>query len=354
MTLKKCFSSFILSASILFLITGCSSSKWMKYETANLAPFAEQTISMVGQLNYSVSREEILYLRGMIDYMGGPEVLDRYLGLEDQVIRMLRGMVAYSLQVVAISEQGISTEKQVNALADMIIALETPVLENNIVQFPMTREEFDAVITNIRASESYLEALQHSTVLINKFQQHAGNVLDEIAAELTSLSLKISDAIEKKYAMTIEFYEEWRLARDEYYRVLINLSKYTEAREPKYFKAVKKSSLPEVKQVVKGKNSLSGAEILKLHVTLTERMRVMNENNKFVQPDIDDYFNTIRELEEIMKNHHEGIKLIRIAFIAWSRAYGRMAAGKTNPAEWFDISETGGLLMGAARKAAGI
>ena len=117
---------------------------------------------------------------------------------------------------------------------------------------------------------------------------------------------------------------------------------------------MKKSSLPEVKPVVKGKNSLSGAEILKLHVTLTERMRVMNENNKFVQPDIDDYFNTIRELEEIMKNHHEGIKLIRIAFIAWSRAYGRMAAGKTNPAEWFDISETGGLLMGAARKAAGI
>ena len=97
--------------SATFLLAGCSSSKWLKTESANLAPFAEQTISMVGQLNYSVSREEILYLRGMIDYMGGPEVLDRYLGLEEQVIRMLKGMVAYSLQVVAISEQDISTEK---------------------------------------------------------------------------------------------------------------------------------------------------------------------------------------------------------------------------------------------------
>ena len=41
-----------------------------------------------------------------------------------------------------------------------------------------------------------------------------------------------------------------------------------------------------------------------------------------------------------------------LTFIVWSRAYQKMALGKTNPAEWFDISETGGLLMGAAGRAA--
>ena len=91
---------------------------------------------MVGELNYSVSREEIIYLRGMVDYMGGKEFLERYRGLTQQVIRMLKGMVAYSLQVVAISEQSISAEKKVNALADMIIALGTPVRENDIVASP--------------------------------------------------------------------------------------------------------------------------------------------------------------------------------------------------------------------------
>jgi len=354
MNLNKFFSSFVISVLITFLLTGCSSSKWLKSQGANLAPFAEQTISMVGELNYSVSREEIIYLRGMVDYMGGKEFLERYRGLTQQVIRMLKGMVAYSLQVVAISEQSISAEKKVNALADMIIALGTPMRENDIVRFPMTQEVFDGIIKNIRASETYLEALQHSTKLINTFQQHAGAVLDETKAELAALSTKINDAIDDKYKWTRAFDEEWRLIRDEFYEGMILLSSYAKTRSSKDFKALRKSRNYHIKFAVKGKNSLSGPELIKLHNKLTGRMRVFNENSDFVEQDIHDYHKTILELEEIVKNHEDGMKLIRLTFIAWSRAYGRMAAGKTNPAEWFDISETGSLLMGAARRAAGI
>lgn len=353
MFLKKFISSFVISVSITFLLTGCSSSKWLKTQDANLAPFAEQTISMVGELNYSVSREQIIYLRSMVDYMGGTEFLVRYRALTTQVIRMLKGMVAYSLQVVAISEQSIPVEKKVNALADMIIALERPVLEDDIVQFPITREEFDTIIKNIRASETYLEALQHSTPLMNKFQQHAGNVLDETKAELAALSLKINDAIDQKYAATREFYEEWRMIRDDYYKAMTQLSRYVTTKDPKYLKQAKKSRIIPLRLALKGKTSLSGPELIKLHNRLTERMRVFTENSKFVEKDIYNYHKTILELEEIVKNHEDGMKLIRLTFIAWSRAYGRMAAGKTNPAEWFDISETGGMLMGAARRAAG-
>ena len=43
-----------------------------------------------------------------------------------------------------------------------------------------------------------------------------------------------------------------------------------------------------------------------------------------------------------------------LTFIVWSRAYQKMALGKTDPAEWFDISESGTLLMGAAGRAAGL
>jgi hypothetical protein len=351
---QKFFPSLVLSVSLTLLITGCSSSKWLKTESANLAPFAEQTISMVGELNYSVSREEIIYLRGMVDYMGGKEFLQRYQGLTQQVIRMLKGMVAYSLQVVAISEQSIPAEKKVNALADMILALAEPVRRNDVVPFPMTQEEFDGIIKNIRASETYLEALQHSTKLINTFQQHAGNVLDETKAELASLSAKVSDAIDNKYKWTRAFDEEWRLIRDEYYEGMILLSQYANNRNKKTFNKLKKSRIYPIQTAIKGRTSISPAQMIKLHNELTERMRVFNENSRFVEQDIHDYHKTILELEEIVKHHEDGMKLIRLTFIAWSRAYGRMAAGKTNPAEWFDISETGSLLMGAARRAAGL
>ena len=185
------------------------------------------------------------------------------------------------------------------------------------------------------------------------FQQHAGNVLDETKTELAALSNKISDAIDDKYKWTREFEEEWRLIRDEYYQGMILLSNYATKRTKKSFNKLGKSRIFPIQNAIKGKNSLSPAEMTKLHNEMTKRMRVFNENSKFVEQDIHDYHKTILELEEIVKNHEDGMKLIRLTFIAWSRAYGRMAAGKTNPAEWFDISETGSLLMGAARRAAG-
>ena len=81
---------------------------------------------------------------------------------------------------------------------------------------------------------------------------------------------------------------------------------------------------------------------------------MVNENYKQLKPDYDEYFLSHSELSKLVESKETGIKEARLTFIIWSRAYQKMALGKTNPAEWFDISETGGLLMGAAGRAAGL
>ena len=69
---------------------------------------------------------------------------------------------------------------------------------------------------------------------------------------------------------------------------------------------------------------------------------------------IAEYFKSHNELKKIVDAKDEGIKEARLTFIIWSRAYQKMAMGKADPAEWFDISESGTLLMGAAGRAAGL
>jgi len=83
-------------------------------------------------------------------------------------------------------------------------------------------------------------------------------------------------------------------------------------------------------------------------------MTMVNENYHQLKPDYDDYFRSHNELKKIIDTKDEGIKEARLTFIIWSRAYQKMAMGKTDPAEWFDISESGTLLMGAAGRAAGL
>jgi len=87
------------------------------------------------------------------------------------------------------------------------------------------------------------------------------------------------------------------------------------------------------------------------HDFLFGRYRYVPKEN-FLQPryQLVDCF----ELEKVVKNHTDGIKLIALTFIAGSPVYGRMAADRTDPAEWYDITETGSLLFSATRRAAGL
>ncbi len=111
--------------------------------------------------------------------------------------------------------------------------------------------------------------------------------------------------------------------------------------------------LPVV-DAIRGKKSLTAKDMLSLHKIISGRMAMINENYTHLKPDYDEYFLSHNELKVMLEKKEEGIKEARLTFIVWSRAYQKMALGKTDPAEWFDISESGSLLMGAAGRAAGL
>jgi hypothetical protein len=102
------------------------------------------------------------------------------------------------------------------------------------------------------------------------------------------------------------------------------------------------------------KKSLSTSELAQLHKAVTEELRLVNENYAQMIPDVEEYQQSHRELIKLVESKEDAISEARLTFVLWSRAYQKMASGKEDPAEWFDISDTGELLFGAAKKAAGI
>ena len=107
----KKYMRFLLVISFLVLLSGCE--KFVKQESENLAPFAEQTIDLIGTLEYSLTDSEVLYLRNIHEYIDMEEPYARYFALENQVGNMLVALITYSIQIVTISEQDISENKKV-------------------------------------------------------------------------------------------------------------------------------------------------------------------------------------------------------------------------------------------------
>ena len=338
---------------VMVALPGCT--KFLKQESENLTPFANQTISLVSSLDYGLSDNEVLYLREIEDYIDEDNPFDRFDALENQVGNQLKALVTYSIQIVTISERDISENKKSNELADILMSLNTLVREDEIiVDKSIDAEENKKILARVRASEDYLESLRILLPAINKFSAHAIKVLDELEIEKRIIVQHFDSAIDKKYGKAIAFEHELRLIRNKYYDSIIALSKYVDTRDVKYIEQARASNVLPVVEVLKGKKSLTTKEILSLHKIMTERMTMVNVNYNQLKPDYDDYFTSHNELKKITAAKDAGIKEARLTFIIWSRAYQKMALGKTDPAEWFDVSESGGLLMGVAGRAVGL
>lgn len=334
-------------------LTGCA--KFLKSESENITPFANQTITLVSSLNYGLSDNEILYLRKIEDYIKGDEPFDRFVALENQVENQLKALVTYSLQMVTISEQNITENEKSNELADILISLSALVEEDEII--PDENKDADKnkkILDSVRASEDYLESLRILLPAINEFSAHALVVLDELELEKRKVALLLEGAIDNKYGAAIAVEREMRLLKNNYYNSIIALSNYHQTRDVKYIDELRSIGVLPVVDAIRGKKSLTSKDMLSLHKTISGRMAMINENYTHLKPDYDEYFLSHSELRVMLEKKEEGIKEARLTFIVWSRAYQKMALGKTNPAEWFDISESGNLLMGAAGRAAGL
>lgn len=348
----RCLRLFI-TILLLVLLLGCE--KFVKHESENLAPFAEQTISLIGSLEYSLSEDQVLYLRDIHDYIDEEDPYRRYLALEKQVSTMLTAVATYSLQIVAISEQNISENEKANKLADVVEALVDMIIEEQeLVNNNLEVEDVQETLVKVRQSEDYLAALRLLTPLINEFSAHAGRVLDELRVEKQRLAILIDNAIDKRYASALELHEEMRLARDDMYQTLINLSKYSVTGDKAYFDKMKSYGMFPVVMATRNKSSLTVEEQYQLHKEITGNLQIVNQNYKQLTPDITEFHQYHQELADLVEFKEDAIRDARETFVVWSRAYQKMASGKTDPAEWFDITESGSLIFGLAKKAAGI
>ena len=351
--MKTRFAHLVFTVCLPIWLLGCE--KFVKHESENLAPFAQQTIDLIGTLEYSLSDLHVLYLRSINDYIDEEDPYARYLAMENQVGNMLAAVVTYSLQIVAISEQNITENEKANELADVVVALVALIQKDQVIANEnITSEMIEEAVAQVRQSEEYLEALRLMLPLINEFSAHAGRVLDELRKEMQRLTILMDEAIDRKYGSAIALHMEMRSAKDDMYQTLVNLSRYSVTRDPAYFEKMKSYGMFPVVIATKNKKSLNTQEMYKLHKEITENLRVVNENYEQLLPDVTAYHEHHRELAELLQYKEDAIREARQTFVVWSRAYQKMAGGKTDPAEWFDISESGELLFGIAKKAAGI
>ncbi len=87
------------------------------------------------------------------------------------------------------------------------------------------------------------------------------------------------------------------------------------------------------------------AELQEIVQHLENRLEALHTVQNEIAPDWQEYVDTHAELGRIAQQAINRVSQMRIVMLAWVRAHQNMAAGRLDPAEWFDVGEmTKGLI----------
>lgn len=319
------------------VLTGCS--KFRSQREMDLKPFAEDMIAVAGDVQFGLGQTHIIYLR---DYRHLPEVehLDE---MAAKARRLIRGTIAYAIQVVTLAESHRTGPEQAHALAEYIDALLRPVLTAPRPPLNMTVAQLDTLVDEIRGRKELLDALDAAQPIIDEIARASGEFFDETKSALDAMIAAVQDRIDVEIKPVVDADKGLRDAQIETTQNL------------RYLKQYRLGDAASLDSLMRGETSLEEFDMPKggpsvefmhnVEERLAAKLRFLREVRDQLRPDVELYWKQQEELEKITASYNAALRQASVAVLAWARAHARLAAGVTNPAE-IDV-------LGIARKAAG-
>jgi hypothetical protein len=310
--------------AFMMLQVGCAALQTQK--KINLAPFAENAVSIVSEVEYGLSQARAVHVR---PFLGGPATIE-YEEEWNKMGRFLRGIVAYSIQIVTISQSDMSDKKKSGLLADYIGSLTTPVFENPLLGFKITREEFKSITENIRNQDTYFEAMNAAQPVVDEVARVAVEVLIDLRNAQDAARLEVSRLIEDDHAPVLRYRDDLKEAQERTLRSTVFLSQWN-----KGTKGMEDSLLfhdPGLKRALKPGQSLTYEIDGKISQMLIARLEAAKLIQEHMYPEMEQYQKEMKELDELIAVADRGIRQSKGAIAVWRRSHQMMAAGITDPA----------------------
>jgi len=192
-----------LVALVVVLLPGCASFKASR--KVDLTPFAQHLIAMSEDIQYGLSDEKAIWLRR---YMDEPEVavlVTEYRDVTDRTRRILRGILAYSIEVVTLAQLDADGPEKANALAGYLEHLKQPSIDEADCDVHMTGARFDEILADIRTRKSLVDGINAAQPVADEVARIIGEHISRVEVLQTQIEDAITSAIEEDHSPQLSF-----------------------------------------------------------------------------------------------------------------------------------------------------
>jgi hypothetical protein len=326
-------------AGMIIALLSVSCSYLRPQKRLDLTPFAENMVSLVGDVQYTINQSQAVYIR---DYLDGPKVQELML-FGNKTRTLLRAAIAYAVQLVTLTQANMTDQERAVELADYLDDLLRPVFQAPASRLELTETDLDTVLRNVRQQQKFIDALSKAQPVINEIARAAGEFFDDTQGALEQAVGEINQRINDNNRMIVEADKKLRANQIGSINGIQYLRSFREgdlsamdtlfAREP------------SLKDQWKSPREVTVKDLRAIEDRLIFKMNALYNLRQQLIPDLELFWKQQKEVDELQKTLMSTLRMARVTIIVWSRAHQRLAAGVTDPAK-IDV-------VRLARKAAG-
>jgi hypothetical protein len=335
---------FLILIVLAMMGAGCTTIKegFTGTEKEDMTPFAQKTIEVLGVGNIQLRDDELIYLRFYVDdtFVQLDKLQDRL-----NITEYFRDrVIAYSVELVRITEQFDTEEDKVAAYADSI---EEQFRKQVIEVLGISAQEWDSVVADVRRQDNLLDALRTVQPIVHRASDFYEEVLSEIEEEiLVEVRAEFDKRIMADFESILLGYERLYLRRNEIIDSLIMIDDYFRGDEGAIDRLRSSGFIFDDALLPQG--SLNKQQLIALEAGLRQELIDATAMVGLLEQDRTDYMATRAELDRTEADVMAGMGLARMQILTWARAHQALAAGVKDPGSWMELSVKAAKLVGKA------
>ena len=328
------WTTLSLSAWMILPSFGCS--YFVPSTAANVAPFAEQTLAMAGSVEHSLGQGRLVFAR---HFAQGLETA-RYKESVAELQGHIRGIVAYSLQVVTVAESGLPADEKAKELARFLDALIDRIDSDADVRTGLSEESVRAIIESVGSQESLVDALREAQPLVDDAGAATLAIIDEVHDSGAAAQAEIVGEIQKRHGAMGRYTDVFKRQQAEVLEGLALVDDYRRGDETA-LEALRESA-PLVMADMPPADRMTAEDVLLVERQLFDRLGELDQARQWLVYDLDIYFTQIQELDRLTQSSDIALRKARVAVHLWVKTHRRLSKGITKPAtiDLFEITES--------------
>jgi hypothetical protein len=302
------------------LMGGCSAFQGSK--KVDVAPFSENTVGMLGEMQKFNRPVQWIYLRKYQDLPSVDAARQEILPIRD----LMRGVGLYSTQVVSLYDSPLSESRKISELARYLNDYLRPALaEADTSRTRFSAADLDAVVSKIRASKTFLEALSAAQPLVNATVSR-GNALFEVMDDLVvRAAADINGRVETEFAplkASVAELDAMHVSSVHSYALLERFRRG----DSSALDSLRALDPAAASHLPAGK-SPAAKDLDETQRYLIDRTGTIKSLREQLEPEFSNYRESIAELDQLRAQTDDRAKLGRMTLMLWARSHRNLAAG---------------------------